>query len=95
MRELTTRSPIVDSPAPRVRITRRFDAPFSTILTAARTCYSSKGIVRDEDLKLDFFRSGGNASANACRTIRRSFSNLSVRHASPIGSQTTMSNSWS
>jgi len=39
------------SAAPRVRITRRFEAPFSTILTAARTCYSSKGVVRDEDLK--------------------------------------------
>ncbi len=34
-----------------MRITRRFDAPFSTILTSARTCYSSKGIVRDADLK--------------------------------------------
>ncbi len=39
------------SAPPRVRITRRFDAPFSTILTTARTCYSPKGIVRDEDLK--------------------------------------------
>jgi flavin-dependent thymidylate synthase len=39
------------SAAPRVKITRRFEAPFSTILTAARTCYSSKGLVRDEDLK--------------------------------------------
>jgi flavin-dependent thymidylate synthase len=39
------------SVAPRVRITRRFEAPFSTILTAARTCYSSRGLVRDEDLK--------------------------------------------
>ncbi len=38
------------STSPRVRITRRFEAPFSTILTAARTCYSPKGIVRDEDL---------------------------------------------
>ncbi len=38
------------SAAPRVRITRRFEAPFSTILTAARTCYSPRGIVRDEDL---------------------------------------------
>lgn len=44
-------SPSAGSGAPRVRITRRFEAPFSTILTAARTCYSSKGIVRDEDLK--------------------------------------------
>lgn len=36
---------------PRVRIARHFRSPFATILTAARTCYSSGGIVRDEDLK--------------------------------------------
>jgi thymidylate synthase ThyX len=39
------------SPEPRVRITRHFPAPFASILTTARTCYSSKGLVRDEDLK--------------------------------------------
>jgi thymidylate synthase ThyX len=39
------------SPEPRVRITRHFHAPFASILTTARTCYSSNGLVRDEDLK--------------------------------------------
>jgi len=39
------------SAAPRVRISRHFRAPFSSILTSARTCYSPRGIVRDEDLK--------------------------------------------
>ncbi len=46
------------SAEPRVRISRHFFRPFSTILTAARTCYSSKGIVREEDL-----RPGGEALA--------------------------------
>jgi flavin-dependent thymidylate synthase len=51
MPEVPSRSESLSPVAPRVRITRRFDAPFSTILTAARTCYSSNGVVRDEDLK--------------------------------------------
>ena len=36
---------------PRIRITRHFVRPFDTVLTTARTCYSSKGIVEDADLK--------------------------------------------
>ncbi len=39
------------SPEPRVRITRHFVDPFKTVLTTARTCYSSKGLVTDSDLK--------------------------------------------
>ena len=44
--------PIPDgSPEPRVRVTRSFVKPFNTVLTTARTCYSSKGLVEDDDLK--------------------------------------------
>ena len=43
--------PVPDaSPEPRVRITRHFRAPFASILTSARTCYSSK-LIEDEHLK--------------------------------------------
>jgi len=38
------------SPEPRVVIARHFRTPFASILTTARTCYSSK-LVEDEDLK--------------------------------------------
>ena len=38
------------SPEPRVRIVRHFARPFSSILTSARTCYSSK-LIEDEHLK--------------------------------------------
>lgn len=44
--------PVPDgSPEPRVRITRHFVEPFKTVLTTARTCYSSKGLVEDHDLR--------------------------------------------
>jgi len=39
------------SPEPIVKLEKAFVNPFKTILTAARTCYSSRGIVREEDLK--------------------------------------------
>jgi hypothetical protein len=39
------------SPEPRIRVTRHFTQPFATILTAARTCYSSKGLIEDADLR--------------------------------------------
>ena len=39
------------SPEPRIRIVRHFVEPFKTVLTSARTCYSSKGLVLDSDLK--------------------------------------------
>ncbi|HUP02269.1 MAG TPA: FAD-dependent thymidylate synthase [Gemmatimonadota bacterium] len=35
------------SPAPEVRLTKAFEAPFANFLATARTCYSSKGIVGD------------------------------------------------
>lgn len=44
-------APPETSAAPRVRIVRHFRRPFASILTSARTCYSSKGIVEDEDLR--------------------------------------------
>ena len=39
------------SPEPRIRIVRHFVKPFNTVLTTARTCYSSKGLIEDADLK--------------------------------------------
>jgi thymidylate synthase ThyX len=39
------------SPEPRIRVMRHFTQPFATILTAARTCYSSKGLIEDADLR--------------------------------------------
>ncbi|HEX4823936.1 MAG TPA: FAD-dependent thymidylate synthase [Candidatus Polarisedimenticolaceae bacterium] len=39
------------SPEPRIRIVRHFVKPFNTVLTTARTCYSSKGLIEDSDLK--------------------------------------------
>jgi thymidylate synthase ThyX len=39
------------SPEPRIRIVRHFSKPFNTVLTTARTCYSSKGLIEDHDLK--------------------------------------------
>lgn len=42
------------SPEPIVRLEKAFTNPFKTIITAARTCYSSKGLVREEDLREGF-----------------------------------------
>ncbi|MFN2383798.1 MAG: FAD-dependent thymidylate synthase [Gemmatimonadota bacterium] len=38
------------SPAPDVRLTRAFEAPFANFLATARTCYSPKGIIGDVEL---------------------------------------------
>ncbi|MGH7558474.1 MAG: FAD-dependent thymidylate synthase, partial [Gemmatimonadota bacterium] len=38
------------SPAPEVRLTKAFEAPFANFLATARTCYSSKGIVPDVEV---------------------------------------------
>lgn len=38
------------SPAPEVRLTRAFEAPFANFLATARTCYSSKGVIGDVEL---------------------------------------------
>ena len=36
------------SPAPQVRLTHAFSRPFENVVATARTCYSSKGVI-DED----------------------------------------------
>ena len=36
------------SPAPRVRLTHAFDRPFENVVATARTCYSAKGIVSED-----------------------------------------------
>ncbi len=61
------------SPEPRVRVTRHFANPFDTVLTAARTCYSSKGLVEDVDLK-----PGGEALA---RDLYEAGHHTTIQHA--------------
>ncbi|MDQ2977933.1 MAG: FAD-dependent thymidylate synthase, partial [Acidobacteriota bacterium] len=36
------------SPAPRVRLVNAFARPFENVVATARTCYSSKGIVTED-----------------------------------------------
>lgn len=52
MGEAATRTPPTGflSPAPEVRLSRAFEAPFANFLATARTCYSSKGIIGDVEL---------------------------------------------
>ena len=38
------------SPEPQVRIEKAFPKPFTNVIATARTCYSSKGIIKDEDI---------------------------------------------
>jgi len=61
------------SPEPRIRITRHFTKPFATVLTTARTCYSSKGLVEDADLK-----PGGEALA---RDLYEAGHHTTIQHA--------------
>ena len=42
------------SPEPEVKITRAFKEPYKSIITAARTCYSSSGIVEDDRVKHNY-----------------------------------------
>lgn len=37
-----------ESERPRVRLVKAFETPFSNVISTARTCYSSKGIVHDQ-----------------------------------------------
>ncbi len=39
------------SPEPQVNIEKAFPSPFVNVIATARTCYSSKGIIKDEDIK--------------------------------------------
>jgi len=41
------------APEPQVELYKAFDNPFRNALATARTCYSSKGIINDEDIDLD------------------------------------------
>src|SRR5215831_17142828 len=36
------------SPAPRVRLIHAFERPFENVVATARTCYSSKGIISED-----------------------------------------------
>src|SRR5262249_29271767 len=36
------------SPAPRVRLVHAFERPFENVVATARTCYSSKGIITED-----------------------------------------------
>ncbi len=38
------------SPEPLVKIEKAFPTPFTNVIATARTCYSSKGIIKDEDI---------------------------------------------
>lgn len=42
------------SPAPIVSLEKAFLTPFKNVIATARTCYSSKGIIRDEDIQEGF-----------------------------------------
>ena len=63
----------VGSPEPIIRITRHFTKPFNTVLTTARTCYSSKGLIEDEDL-----RPGGEGLA---RDLYEAGHHTTIQHA--------------
>lgn len=43
-------SPAFRSAPPLVSLTKAFSTPFKNVIATARTCYSSRGIVRDEDI---------------------------------------------
>jgi thymidylate synthase ThyX len=38
------------SPEPQVQIAKAFPTPFTNVIATARTCYSSKGIITDDDV---------------------------------------------
>lgn len=39
---------LFSSPAPQVRLTHAFDRPFENVVAAARTCYSSRGVINED-----------------------------------------------
>jgi len=43
------------SAEPEVHLEKAFTTPFKNVIATARTCYSPKGIIRDEDVDLDRF----------------------------------------
>ncbi|UCH63350.1 MAG: FAD-dependent thymidylate synthase [Fidelibacterota bacterium] len=48
-RQLTTNIATI----PQVTLTKAFSSPFKNVIAAARTCYSSKGIIDDEQISLE------------------------------------------
>ena len=42
------------SPEPEVKLSRYFKEPYKSIITAARTCYSSSGIIEDDKIKHNY-----------------------------------------
>ncbi len=38
------------SPEPQIKIEKAFSTPFTNVISTARTCYSSKGIIKDEEI---------------------------------------------
>jgi thymidylate synthase ThyX len=47
-------SPSFRSAPPLVSLTKAFPTPFKNVIATARTCYSARGIVRDEDIQTGF-----------------------------------------
>ncbi|MCS7228512.1 MAG: FAD-dependent thymidylate synthase [Candidatus Kryptonium sp.] len=41
------------SPEPVVKLVKYFPEPFKNVIATAKTCYSSKGIVKDEDIEIE------------------------------------------
>lgn len=41
------------SPEPIVKLVKFFDNPFKNVIATARTCYSSKGIIRDDQIEIE------------------------------------------
>ena len=42
--------PTTISPEPKVTLEKAFQTPFTNVIATARTCYSGKGIIKDEDI---------------------------------------------
>ena len=41
------------SPEPVVKVVKYFPEPFKNVIATARTCYSSKGIIKDEEIDIN------------------------------------------
>lgn len=54
MHPVSQRTSAFLSPAPAVSLEKAFPTPFKNVIATARTCYSSKGIIRDEDILSGF-----------------------------------------
>ncbi len=61
------------SPEPVVRIEKAFTSPFKNVVATAKTCYSSKGIVKDTDIKGGF--------ENLARSLYQAGHHTTFQHA--------------